>query len=74
MPFLFYVGFDCLPPYAAYLALGERKNFVNFQKAMKFSQMFSEDILKNVAILKWCFNVALTRSIDTGGERVIARE
>jgi hypothetical protein len=67
-----YACFDCLPPYAAYLALSERQNFVNFQKAIR-NAPFSEDILKNVTVLKWAYNVALTRSIDVGGgERVVA--
>jgi hypothetical protein len=66
-----YACFDCLPPYAAYLALSERQNFVNFQKAIR-NGPFSEEILKNVTVLKWAYNVALTRSIDMGGERVIA--
>lgn len=67
-----YACFDCLPPYAAYLALSERQNFVNFQKAVR-NGPFSEDILKNVTVLKWAYNVALTRSIEWhGGERVIA--
>jgi len=33
---------------------------------------FSEEILKNVTVLKWAYNVALTRSIEINGERVIA--
>ncbi|KAL7550390.1 hypothetical protein ACHAWF_013631 [Thalassiosira exigua] len=66
-----YACFDCLPPYAAKLALSERQNFVNFQKAVR-NGPFSEEILKNVAVLKWAYNVALTRSIEMNGERVIA--
>ena len=67
-----YACFDCLPPYAAYLALSERQNFVNFQKAIKNSPVHSEDVLKNVTVLKWAYNVALTRSIEMYGERCIA--
>jgi hypothetical protein len=66
-----YACFDCLPPYAAWLALSERQNFVNFQKAAKYASM-NEEILSNVTILKWAYNVALTRSIDWYGERYIA--
>jgi len=66
-----YACFDCLPPYAAYLALNERKNFVNFQKAIRKSQ-FCEEIKKNVTVLKWAYNVALTRSIERNGEYIIA--
>ena len=66
-----YACFDCLPPYAAYLALSERQSFVNFQKAIKNSG-FDEDVLKNVTVLKWAYNVALTRSVEMYGERCIA--
>jgi len=55
-----YACFDCLPPYAAHLALRERKTFVSFQKAVR-NAPFSEDVLKNVAVIKWAYNVALTR-------------
>ena len=37
-----YACFDCLPPYAAYLALSERQNFVNFQKVSH--QMWRGDL------------------------------
>ena len=66
-----YACFDCLPPYAAFLALSERQSFVNFQKAIKNSG-FDEDVLKNVTVLKWAYNVALTRSVEMYGERCIA--
>mmetsp|Transcript_333 Transcript_333/g.724 ORF Transcript_333/g.724 Transcript_333/m.724 type:complete len:424 (-) Transcript_333:251-1522(-) len=66
-----YACFDCLPPYAAFMALSERKCFVNFQKAVR-NAPFNEDVLKNVTVLKWAYNVALTRSIDYNGERIIA--
>jgi len=67
-----YACFDCLPPYAAYLALSERQNFVNFQKAIRNSDFITEDVLKNVCVLKWAYNVALTRSIEMYGEQLIA--
>eukprot|EP00581_Thalassiosira_minuscula_P015533 CAMPEP_0183728810 /NCGR_PEP_ID=MMETSP0737-20130205/28966_1 /TAXON_ID=385413 /ORGANISM="Thalassiosira miniscula, Strain CCMP1093" /LENGTH=382 /DNA_ID=CAMNT_0025960839 /DNA_START=127 /DNA_END=1275 /DNA_ORIENTATION=+ len=66
-----YACFDCLPPYAAYLALSERQCFVNFQKAVR-NAPFAEEVLKNVTVLKWAYNVALTRSIEYNGERMIA--
>lgn len=56
-----YACFDCLPPYAAWLSLSERQNFVNFQKAAKYLPL-SEDILSNVVVLRWAYNVARTRS------------
>lgn len=60
-----YACFDCLPPYAVWLALSERQNFVNFQKAAKFTSL-NEEILSNVTVLKWAYNVALTRSQVSG--------
>jgi len=60
-----YACFDCLPPYAAWLALSERQNFVNFQKAAKFTSL-NEEIVSNVTLLKWAYNVALTRSQVSG--------
>ena len=68
--------FDCgvgssQPPYAAYMALRERKAFVSFQKAVR-NAPFNEDVLKNVTALKWAYNVALTRSVEYDGERTIA--
>lgn len=67
-----YACFDCLPPYAAYLALSERQNFVNFQKAIRNTDFISQEVLKNVCALKWAYNVALTRSVEMYGERCIA--
>lgn len=68
-----YACFDCLPPFAAELALKERQNFVNFQRAvMLASNLISQDTLKNVKTLKWAYNVATTRSIEMNGERILA--
>ena len=33
---------------------------------------FNEEVLANVTVLKWAYNVALTRSTEYNGERVIA--
>jgi len=63
--------FDCLPPYAAYLAMQERKTSVNFQKAAKLAPLNSE-ILNNVCALKWAYNVAITRSVEWYGEYYLA--
>jgi hypothetical protein len=63
--------FDCLPPYAAWLAMQERQTSVNFQKAAKLTPV-SEPILENICALKWAYNVALTRSVDWYGERCLA--
>lgn len=66
-----YACFDCLPPYAAWLALTERQSFVNMQKALK-TVPISEESMTNVCLMKWAYNVALTRSIEWYGERYIA--
>lgn len=63
--------FDCLPPYAAWLALQERQTSVNFQKAAKLCPI-NEEITENICALKWAYNVALTRSVEWYGERMIA--
>mmetsp|Transcript_30065 Transcript_30065/g.67813 ORF Transcript_30065/g.67813 Transcript_30065/m.67813 type:complete len:430 (-) Transcript_30065:56-1345(-) len=71
-----YACFDCLPPYAAYCAFSERQNFVNFQKSVRplpnQYAPFSDEVGDNVTVLKWAYNVALTRSIEVDGERFIA--
>ncbi|KAL7506354.1 hypothetical protein ACHAXN_003643 [Cyclotella atomus] len=63
--------FDCLPPYAAWLALQERQTSVNFQKAAKLCPI-NEEIMENICALKWAYNVALTRSHEWYGERYLA--
>lgn len=72
-----YDCFDCLPPYAAYCAMADRTNLLNFQKAVRplggpSAAPFSETILNDGDILKWAYNIAITRSIDMNGERIIA--
>eukprot|EP00980_Cylindrotheca_fusiformis_P028584 scaffold22613_cov126-Cylindrotheca_fusiformis.AAC.4 len=64
--------FDCLPPYAAWLALTERINLSNFKKASKFLPLSNQQIANDDNILKWAYNVAVTRSIEWNGERLIA--
>lgn len=63
--------FDALPPYAAWLAMTERVNFTNFKKAIQFAPL-SPDIANNDSIVKWAYNVAVTRSIEWNGDRCIA--
>lgn len=74
-----YDCFDCLPPYAAYCAMSDRTDLLNFQKAVRplggpSSAPFDQSILNDGEVLKWCYNVAATRSIDNmnGGERILA--
>lgn len=64
--------FDCLPPYAAWLALTERINLSNFKKASKFLPLSNQQVANDDNILKWAYNVAVTRSIEWNGERCIA--
>jgi len=49
---------------------------VSFQKAVRpLPQSFTpfgDEVIDNVTVLKWAYNVALTRSIEMNGERLIA--
>lgn len=63
--------FDCLPPYASFLAMAERKTSVSFQKAAKLTPL-SEEILGSICALKWAYNVAITRSVEWYGELYLA--
>ena len=63
--------FDCLPEYAAALAMQERKQSVNFQKAAKYLPL-GVRTKSDVNALKWAYNVAVTRSIEVNGERFLA--
>ena len=67
-----YACFECLPPYAGWLAMSERINFVNFQKAVQYVSCIDPNILNDKGILKWAYNVAVTRSVNRNGERLIA--
>ena len=69
--------FPYRPPYAGYCAQADRLNLLNFQKIVRplggpSLAPFSEVILNDGEILKWVYNVAVTRSIDMNGERIIA--
>jgi hypothetical protein len=51
----------------------ERVNFVNFQKAVQYVPTLSEEIRSNLIVLKWAYNVAVTRShVWHDGERLLA--
>ena len=61
--------FPYRPPYAGYCAQADRLNLLNFQKIVRplggpSLAPFSEVILNDGEILKWVYNVAVTRSID----------
>jgi len=53
--------FDALPPYAGWLAMKERTNYINFKKAL-LSAPLNEQTVTNDDLVKWAYNVALTRS------------
>lgn len=54
--------FDCLPPYAGWLASNERINYGHFNMALKQGYVpLSYDTINNREVVKWAYNVALTR-------------
>lgn len=63
--------FDLLPPYVAWLSMKEKTNVKNFEKALKYVQL-SPETVQDENLVKWAYNVAVTRSIEVNGERVIA--
>ena len=67
-----YACFDALLPYVAWLSMTERTNSVNFQKAIQNVFFLNEDTTSDKDLLKWAYCVAVSRSIDINGERVIA--
>ena len=67
-----YACFDVLPPYSAWLAMTERVNSVNFQKAAKLVPIISEQLKQDTETLKWAYNVATTRAMELNGEKVLA--
>ena len=54
----------------------ERTNSVNFQKAVQALPynypIISEETRTNTELLKWAYSIAVTRSIEVNGERIIA--
>lgn len=70
--------FECLPPYASYLASQERYTFEIFLKAMREGYLeLGTEILQDTDMLQWAYNVALTRhqlnwKSQTEAEKVIA--
>eukprot|EP00977_Amphora_coffeiformis_P020196 scaffold8005_cov275-Amphora_coffeaeformis.AAC.14 len=54
--------FDCLPPYAAMLAMNERNAYSRFVNAIRQGYVPLQDsTMNNDAVVKWAYNVALTR-------------
>ena len=54
--------FACLPPYAAWLATTERNTYSRFLNAIREGYLpLSPQTLSNDQLVKWAYNVALTR-------------
>ena len=54
--------FDCLPPYAASLAMAERNTYSRFLNALRQGYLpISQQTLQDDSLIKWAYNVALTR-------------
>ncbi|KAL3915404.1 MAG: hypothetical protein SGILL_005671 [Bacillariaceae sp.] len=54
--------FDCLPPYAASLAMAERNTYSRFLNALRQGYLpLSQQTLQDDNLIKWAYNVALTR-------------
>lgn len=54
--------FECLPPYAAILSINERNTYSRFLNALRQGFVpLSDEIVENDQIVKWAYNVALTR-------------
>lgn len=69
LPRLFYNGvamtdacFECLPPYVSWLSQKERNNYAKFLNALrKGYSTLSQQTLDNDNLIRWAYNVALTR-------------
>ena len=54
--------FACLPPYAGWLASNERKTYEFFAEALRKGYVpLSQETLYNEDVVRWAYNVALTR-------------
>ena len=65
--------FQCLPPYAGWLASTERINYGHFNMALKQGNVpLTYETINNREVVKWAYNVALTRyqEVYEGGQRV----
>lgn len=57
--------FMCLPPYAGWLASNERKNYDFFANALRKGYVpLSQETLYNEEVVRWAYNVALTRFVE----------
>jgi len=54
--------FECLPPCAAWLSTNERNTYSRFLNALRKGYLpLSQQTLQDDALVKWSYNVALTR-------------
>jgi len=54
--------FDCLPPYAKLLSMNERNTYSRFVNALRKGYVpLSDATVMDDAVVKWAYNVALTR-------------
>lgn len=54
--------FDCLPPYAGWLASSERANYLSFRNALRKGYIsLQQNTLSDDRITQWAYNVAFTR-------------
>ena len=53
---------SCLPPYAGWLTSTERINYAHFAQALRQGWVpLSQETISNKEVVKWAYNVALTR-------------
>lgn len=57
--------FDCLPPLASSLAMGERIKFIQFFQALRSVDFLSDDVKGSKDLAKWAFAVVYTRGFAT---------
>ena len=58
--------FNCLPPYAGWLTSNERLNYSHFALALRQGYVpLSQETIRNKEVVKWAYNVALTRYHET---------
>eukprot|EP00985_Skeletonema_marinoi_P017012 scaffold9252_cov160-Skeletonema_marinoi.AAC.3 len=59
--------FGCLPPYAAGLALAEKKRYKQYVEALSSISFLSEESKQSEEVTKWAFNVVFTRYMELPG-------
>lgn len=59
--------FGCLPPYAAGLALAEKKRYKQYVEALTNIPFLSDQSKQTEDVTKWAFNVVFTRCMDLPG-------